>query len=182
MADPVALVYGDAYREAEYDFGATHPLQPIRVQLAVELMRMCGLLDAANVTRLDPRLATREELLAVHDRAYVDAVETLGGAGAVWPELESLAREHGFLQSDNPVFADMHLAAGLVAGGTTVAAEAVMEGRALHAFAPGRRAAPCPFLARRGLLYLQRPCRGHRRDVCSPRGTRGLRGRGCPSW
>jgi acetoin utilization protein AcuC len=136
VADPVALVYGDAYREAVYDFGASHPLQPIRVQLAVELMRSAGLLDAAHVTRLDPRLATHQELLAVHDRAYVDAVETLGGAGAVWPELQSLAREHGFLQSDNPVFADMHLAAGLVAGGTTVAAEAVMEGRALHAFAP----------------------------------------------
>jgi acetoin utilization protein AcuC len=132
----VALAYGDAYREAVYDFGATHPLQPIRVELAVELMRICGLLDAPHVTRLDPRLATRQELLAVHDRAYVDAVETLGGAGDVWPELASLAEEHGFLQSDNPVFADMHLAAGLVAGGTTVAAEAVMEGRALHAFAP----------------------------------------------
>jgi acetoin utilization protein AcuC len=136
MADPVALVYGDAYKDAVYDFGSFHPLQPIRVQLAVELMRACGLLDAPGVTRLDPRPATRAELTAVHDPAYVDAVEVLGDSGHIPHELSRLAAAHGFASSDNPVFGGMHEASALVAGGTVLAAEAIMEGRALHAFAP----------------------------------------------
>lgn len=136
MADPVALVYGDAYNDAVYDFGSFHPLQPIRVQLAVELMRACGLLDTPGVTRLDPRPATLAELTAVHDPAYVDAVEVLGASGHVPHELSRLAAMHGFTSGDNPVFDGMHEAAALVAGGTVVAAEAIMEGRASHAFAP----------------------------------------------
>ena len=136
MADPVALVYGDAYAQATYDFGESHPLQPIRVELAAALIRICGLLERPEVARLDPRPATRAELTAVHDPAYVDAVEALGLAGGVPHELEGLAAAYGFRSGDNPVFERMHEAAALVAGGTLTAAEAVMEGRALHAFAP----------------------------------------------
>ena len=136
MADPVVLVYSDAFNDASYDFGPDHPLQPIRVELAVRLIGQCGLLDAPGVSRLDPRPATREELSAVHDPSYIAAVETLGAAGMVPQELSGLAAAHGFRSSDNPVFAEMQDAAALVAGGTVVAAEAVMSGRAVHAFAP----------------------------------------------
>ena len=136
MTDPVALVYGDAYKAAPYSFGPSHPMQPIRIELAVELIRACGLLDAANVSRLDPRPATRAELTAIHDPAYVDTVEALGGIGYVMQELAGSAYRHGFRQDDNPIFPDMHRASALVAGGTIVGAEAIMEGRALHAFVP----------------------------------------------
>jgi acetoin utilization protein AcuC len=136
LPDAVEVVYGAAYRVAVYNFGSFHPLQPIRVQLAIELMRECGLFNTPGVTLVDPRRATRAELTAVHDPAYVDAVETLGAAGSVVHELRALAEEHGFAQSDNPVFSGMGEASALVAGGTVVAAEAVMSGRALHAFAP----------------------------------------------
>jgi acetoin utilization protein AcuC len=136
MADPVVVVYGDEYKDAVYDFGSFHPLQPIRVELAIALMRSCGLLDAPGVLLIDPRPATRQELTTVHDPAYVDAVETLGAAGAIAHELREMAEAHGFAQSDNPVFLGMGEASALVAGGTIVAAEAIMSGSALHAFAP----------------------------------------------
>jgi acetoin utilization protein AcuC len=136
MAEPIVVVYGDAFKEIAYDFGSFHPLQPVRVKLAIELMRECGLLDAPGVTILDPRPATRDELIAVHDSKYVDAVETLGAAGSVVHELADMAEGHGFAQTDNPVFHGMAEASALVAGGTLVAAEAIMSGRAVHAFAP----------------------------------------------
>jgi acetoin utilization protein AcuC len=136
MADPVVVVYGDEYKDAVYDFGSFHPLQPIRVELAIELMRSCGLFNAPGVTLKDPRPATRLELTAVHAPAYVDAVETLGAAGAIEHELREMAEAHGFAQSDNPVFLGMGEASALVAGGTIVAAETIMNGSALHAFAP----------------------------------------------
>jgi len=136
MTDLVALVWGDAYQQALYDFGSTHPLQPIRVQLAVELMRACGLLTAPGVLVLDPRLATVQELRGVHHPAYVDAVQTLSAAGYDAHELTDLARQFGFGSSDNPVFANMHEASALVAGGTVVGAEAIMSGQVQHAFVP----------------------------------------------
>jgi len=136
MVEPVVLVYGHQFQETVYDFGSFHPLQPVRVQLAVELMRAGGLLDVPGVRLEEPRPATRQELIAVHDPAYIDAVQTLGAAGSVVHELSDLAEDHGFAQSDNPVFHGMDQASALVAGGTIVAAEAIMSGRALHAFAP----------------------------------------------
>lgn len=135
MADAIALVYGDEYKQAVYDFGSFHPLQPIRVELAFELLRECGLLGAPNVSLVGPRPASYAELTAVHDPDYVDAVNTLGAAGSVVHELADMAKKHGFAQSDNPVFAGMGDAAALVAGGSVVAAETVMSGRALHSFA-----------------------------------------------
>jgi acetoin utilization protein AcuC len=135
MADPVLVVYGDAFQDVAYDFGLFHPLQPIRVRLAMDLAAACGLLQAPGVTVAEPRPATREELAAVHSPAYVEAVQMLGTAGPVH-ELQDLAAGYGFARSDNPVFHGMDEAASLVVGGTIMAAEAVMSGQALHAFAP----------------------------------------------
>ncbi|HWE62612.1 MAG TPA: acetoin utilization protein AcuC [Chloroflexota bacterium] len=136
MTDPVVLLSNRAPAGATYDFGPSHPLQPIRVQLMFDLMRVCGLLEAPGVTVVDPRAATRDELTAVHNPAYVDAVQQLGASERSSREHARLAAQFGFHSSDNPVFPGMHQAAALVAGSTVVAAHAVMEGRARHAFVP----------------------------------------------
>jgi len=133
---PSALVYGDAYRHAPYDFGASHPLQPARMEMAVALMAACGLLDAPNVSRIEPRPATTVELQAVHDAAYVAAVRELSIGDHLLRDLGDLAAGYGFHHEDNPVFPGMAEAAALVAGSTVAGAEAILDGSVLHAFVP----------------------------------------------
>ena len=51
MSGTATVVWDDAL--AAYDFGAGHPLAPIRVQLAMHLARDLGLLDGVEITPPD---------------------------------------------------------------------------------------------------------------------------------
>ncbi len=129
-ADPgtgAALVWDDAL--AAYDFGRGHPLDPVRVELTVALIRACGLLDADGVRERPPTGLDDEALLTVHEPAYLEAVRRAGSGGG--PDLA-----HGLGPGDNPVFEDMHGASRRVCGATRAAAEAVWEGSVAHAFNP----------------------------------------------
>ena len=109
-----------------YDFGPSHPLNPVRVELTIELARSTGLLDRPNVDVLAAPPASDDELALVHTPDYVDAVRRAGST------LEAdLARGLGTI--DDPVFAGMHDAGALVVGGTLAAARAVHTGTHLHA-------------------------------------------------
>ncbi len=113
-----------------YDHGPGHPLRPARVTLTRELIHACALLDRPGVSEVAGRDASDDELTLVHAPAYLDAVRRAGHgqAGPWW--------EYGFGPGDNPVFAGMHEASARVAGATLVGAEAVLSGRAEHAFNP----------------------------------------------
>ncbi len=129
MSERVELVwYGDD--APWYDHGPQHPLRPARVILTRQLIHDYGIVDGADVVERLAREATDEELALVHTPRYIDAVRRAGHgeAGPWW--------EFGFGPGDNPLFARMHEAAARVAGATLVAAEAVMSGRAQHAFNP----------------------------------------------
>ena len=65
-------------------------------------------------------------LTLVHAPSYIDAVKEAGSTGRPDPL-------HGLGTMDNPVFADMHDASALVAGGTLAAARAVLEETHDHA-------------------------------------------------
>jgi acetoin utilization protein AcuC len=130
VSERVAVPWDDSL--AAYDFGPQHPLKPIRVQLTVELWRAYGLLDRPNVEVIKPRFASREELELVHTPRYIEAVETIS-LTATDP-----FRNYGWGigAGDNPAFRGMHEASAHVVGASLVAAEAVAEGRAEHAFNP----------------------------------------------
>jgi acetoin utilization protein AcuC len=113
-------------RLTSYDFGSGHPMDPIRVDLAMALAREFGILDLPNVTVAGVEPATDELLGLVHDPAYIDAVRLAGETGAI-----DVARGLGI--ADNPVFTGMHDASALVAGASVAAAEAVWTGQAEHA-------------------------------------------------
>ena len=70
---PVALVYGDELMK--HRLSDDHPLQPIRVKLAVDLIRSTGLIEHCRL--LPPRRATIKELKLVHSPEYVDLVRKL---------------------------------------------------------------------------------------------------------
>jgi acetoin utilization protein AcuC len=123
--DSAILIYDDAYRR--YDFGPEHPFDPLRLRLAIDLLRTTGLLPDSAIQ--PPRLATHDELLLVHDPAYIEAVTRLSV-----PDASCDAEVMGLCTPDVPIFPGMHEAAALVAGGTLRATELVMTGAAHHAF------------------------------------------------
>ncbi len=124
MTGAATVVWGSQL--TGYDFGFGHPFDPVRWRLTMELAGALGVLAAPTVTMVTPRAATDAELETVHDRDYLAAVRQAG------EELRPSPR-FGLGTEDNPVFADMHAAAALVAGATTAAAQAVWSGTALHA-------------------------------------------------
>jgi acetoin utilization protein AcuC len=129
VSEEVELVwYGDDV--PWYDHGPRHPLRPGRVILTRELIHAYGVVDGERVKETPARDATDDELTLVHTPRYVDAVRRAGHGerGSWW--------EFGFGPGDNPIFRHMHEASARVAGASLAAADAVLSGRAEHAFNP----------------------------------------------
>jgi acetoin utilization protein AcuC len=114
-------------RLAAYDFGADHPMAPVRVELTIELARAFGLFAGAGVSVERPAPATDVQLEMVHVQRYISAVRLAGG-----PDPDSSVLSFGLGTQDNPVFHGMHDASALVAGATLAAARAVWTGAARH--------------------------------------------------
>jgi acetoin utilization protein AcuC len=119
---------------AGYDFGPTHPMAPVRVQLTMELARTFGLFDREEVTLVAPVAATEAELELVHDPAYIAMVKLAGSApaGRLGGQAARALLMFGLGTEDDPVFAGMHDATALVAGATLTAARAVWTSAAQH--------------------------------------------------
>jgi acetoin utilization protein AcuC len=111
-----------------YDHGSQHPLRPQRVLFTWDLITACGLLDEPNVSTLDCRPASDEELRLVHADDFIDATRRAGhGEDGEWGR-------YGYGPGDNPIFPQMHEAGAIVAGASIAAAEAVYAGRVDHSF------------------------------------------------
>ena len=114
----VNIVYSDEF--LRYYFGSSHPLQQIRVKMAVELIERHGLKELG-VSIVQPRTASREELLLFHTEEYLRFVEKMSEKG------------EGLLDmGDTPAFKGCYEASALIAGGTLKAIEEVLKGRADH--------------------------------------------------
>jgi acetoin utilization protein AcuC len=108
-----------------YDFGSSHPMDPVRLALTMGLVRAYGLERSVEVVAAPP--AGDSTLRLVHRQAYVDAVRRAsldpGGADG----------SYGLGTVDDPAFAGMHEASALIAGQSVGAAEAVWRGDCAHA-------------------------------------------------
>ena len=104
---------------AGYDFGPEHPFTPGRLAMLLDLIRSLG----HPVAPVPPPAATREEILSVHDEAFVAMVEALD-RGETRPEAERF----GLGTGDNPIFPGMDLAGRWLVGGTLHGARLLMEG------------------------------------------------------
>ena len=105
-----------------YDLGPQHPLKPIRLQRAAELLRTYGVLDQVPVAKPSP--ARVEDLLACHSLDYIEAVTELSAGASHVP-----AGRYGFGSSDNPIFHGMWEAAQLYTGASIDAAQAIIDER-----------------------------------------------------
>ncbi len=102
-----SVIYHPEYRR--YDFGEDHPFTPARLACLMDLLASLGY----PISAVEPPVASREEILTVHDEAYVAAVEALDRG-----ESTAGAMEHGLGTPDNPIFPGMDLAARWLVGGT----------------------------------------------------------------
>ena len=115
---------------AEYDFGPSHPMSPLRVDLTMRLAEDLGVLAGNGSTgtlRTVPAPVASDDLLAtVHSAAMIEAVERAGEHPYSYDEV------HGLGSEDNPVFPGMHRASAHVAGATVEAMRQVWTGESLH--------------------------------------------------
>lgn len=107
----------------DYDLGPSHPLNPVRLDLTMRLASELGVLEGVDL--LVPAAASDGELLRSHTADYLDAVKEAPDNG------EDLL--HGLGTPDNPVFANMHSAASLVAGSSLLAARQIAAGHTKRA-------------------------------------------------
>ena len=132
VSGPVSLVYGQALMK--HHLSDSHPLQPIRVKLAVDLIKSTGLIEHAHL--LPPRSATVQELELVHSPDYVELVRKLSDPAHRRDASPHAIDAAGFASADNPISDELHEGTSLVVGASLVAAEAIAGGAALHAFSP----------------------------------------------
>jgi len=113
-----SVIYAPAYRR--YSFGDEHPFSPVRTDMTLDLLAGLG----QRVETVTPEPATRDDLLEVHEDAYVRRVEALS-AGAAGAD----GQAYGLGTEDTPSFPGMDEAARWHVGGTLLGARLIAEGR-----------------------------------------------------
>ncbi|MFI6645797.1 acetoin utilization protein AcuC [Streptomyces sp. NPDC050504] len=108
-----------------YDFGASHPMDPVRLALTMGLVRAYGLDRAVDVVAA--KAAGDSTLRLVHREDYVAAVR------AASADPRAADQGYGLGTVDDPAFPGMHEASALIAGQSVAAAEAVWRGDTQHA-------------------------------------------------
>jgi acetoin utilization protein AcuC len=124
MADDACMVFDPEL--VAYDFGAGHPMSPLRVDLTYRLALALGVVGDGGLPvvagpDVDPDLLAR-----VHTAEYIDAVKAIAGVG-------DRDLMHGIGTPDCPSFVAMHEASSRIAGATVEAARLVWTGEVRRA-------------------------------------------------
>ncbi len=107
-------------------FGRNHPLAIPRVATVMELCELLGWLDETSF-RPAPA-ASVDRLAAFHDRDYI---EDLRGADAAGTVDRAVRERRNFGNLENPLFPGVFERAATAVGGSILAAELALEGRAV---------------------------------------------------
>lgn len=122
-----AFIYSHEF--GKYSYGSAHPMRPVRLKLAYELIKACGLLDLPNVRLIEARKAAEEELFLFHTKDYINALKQADSG-----DMPKDAWKHGLGFGDNPVFKGVYEWSLYSAGASVQAAELVSSGKADKAF------------------------------------------------
>lgn len=125
MINGSIFIYSDEI--LNYRFPGRHPFNQQRIVLTLDLLKKLGAIDEQHI--IAPRLATEQELLLFHDERFINAVKNAEKGKLPVEKLASF----GLDTEDTPIFPAIHEASCRIVGGTLVAAEYVMKGKAKHA-------------------------------------------------
>ena len=128
MSGPACVVFDPSL--SDYDFGPSHPMSPIRVDLTIRLADELGVLangTRPGLLRVPAPVASDDLLTSVHDPRFIEAVQKVSKDPYLIDE------EHGLGTPDDPVFEGMHTASAHVVGASVEAARQVWTGQVLHA-------------------------------------------------
>lgn len=122
MSTQACAIWGEDF--TKYDFGAGHPMAPIRLDLTARLCQGLGVFDQVEV--IDVAAAEDDVLTTVHDPRYVEAVRAIsadpGTADGQW----------GIGTDDVPAFAGIHESSARIVAGSVEIARRVWTGEAEH--------------------------------------------------
>jgi len=116
-----AFLYSEKFGTVSY--GSDHPMRPMRLRLAFELIKEKNLLTLENSGLIEARQATPEELLAFHAADYIEALRK--SDSGVPPENGSV---FGLGYGDNPCFKGVFEWSSFVTGASVQAVELVGSG------------------------------------------------------
>jgi len=130
MGERAALFYSDEF--LTYDFGRSHPLNPVRLLLTYTLMMELGLFKAKGVSIEECEHATEADIMRVHTSKFIDAVKAASEGNL--PRSPFVRGEFGLGYGDNPIFNGMYEASSLYVGASLRAARLIAEDKLDHAF------------------------------------------------
>jgi acetoin utilization protein AcuC len=119
VSNPV-FFYSD--KLLDYDMGPHHPMRPVRLRMTYDLLAAYGAFESG-LKLESPEPAWPEDVTAVHDVGFVDAVRRLSAGEGL-----RSADRYGFGTGDNPIFPGMYEASMRYTGASLQAAQAVMDG------------------------------------------------------
>lgn len=76
-----AFLYSDKF--GEFDYGANHPMRPLRLKQTYELIKELGLLELPDTKLIEARRATDAEILAFHTPEYLEALKRADSGDAL---------------------------------------------------------------------------------------------------
>jgi len=120
--DRTAFLWNDDFEK--YYFGESHPFQPVRYRMTLEILKDMGILDGKAIVVNSPT-ATEQDLLLVHTREHVDFVREMSVCG------------EGMLdRGDTPATEELFQGSLAAVGGTLRGVKGIMAGEFEHAFNP----------------------------------------------
>ncbi len=111
----------------EYDFGADHPMNPVRVDLTMQLARELEVVGAGRLPVVGAPMAADELIATVHRDDLIETVQRISADPSRVDQARGLGTE------DNPTFEGMHHASAHIVGATVEAARRVWERESIHA-------------------------------------------------
>jgi acetoin utilization protein AcuC len=125
MTGSACVVFDESL--TDYDFGAGHPMTPLRVDLTMRLAQALQIVGPGGLAQVPAPVAGEDVLATVHSERYIEAVRKVSA------NPHRLHLEYGLGTEDNPTFPGMHEAGAHVVGASVEAARRVWQGEAVHA-------------------------------------------------
>ncbi len=122
MPDKTMLAFDEKYEQ--YDLGEGHPFRGDRFKNAMKFFEDHKLLSRPELTLVTPEAASKQDLLRIHDKNYVNLIF-------------QLAKENKPYDFETPVSRKILEAALLIVGGAVECGKNVAEGKAKHAISLG---------------------------------------------